>query len=236
MRDHLTHAIEDYLKTIYDLSRLQKRASTTQLAKALDVAPASVTGMLQKLASAQPPLVDYQKHHGAVLTTEGEKLALEILRTHRLLELFLHKALGFSWDQVDAEADRLEHVVSGEFEERIAQTLGNPTHDPHGDPIPTRDLKMPSHAKLCLCELQPGQRGTIQRVRDHDAELLRYLSVRGVVPQAVFKVIEYSPFDDNLTLEIDGQKAPIVLGPRVVHQIFVETDEQSYPTDEAAQR
>ncbi len=236
MRDHLTHAIEDYLKTIYDLSIIHGRASTTQLAKSLGVTPASVTGMLQKLAAAEPPLVDYQKHHGAVLTTEGKKLALEILRTHRLLELFLHKTLGFSWDQVDAEADQLEHVISGEFEERIAQALGDPTHDPHGDPIPTRDLEMPSHAKLCLCELQPGQRGTIQRVRDHDAELLRYLSERGVVPQAAFKVIEHSPFDDNLTLELEGQKNYIVLGPRVVHQIFVETDEENYPTSETTQR
>jgi len=225
MRDQLTHAIEDYLKTIYDLSRSNERASTTQLAKALDVTPASVTGMLQKLAAAQPPLVDYQKHQGAVLTAEGEKIALEILRTHRLLELFLHKTLGYSWDQVDAEADRLEHVVSDEFEERIAQALGNPTHDPHGDPIPTRDLEIPSHAKLCLCELQPGQQGTIQRVRDNDAELLRYLSERGVVPKAAFKIIEHSPFDNNLTLQIDGQKMPIVLGPPVMHQIFVETDE-----------
>ena len=233
MRDHLTHAIEDYLKTIYDLSIVQGRVSTTQLAKSLGVTPASITGMLQKLAASEPPLVDYQKHRGVVLTVEGEKVALEILRTHRLLELFLHKTLGYSWDQVDAEADQLEHVISGEFEERIAQALGDPTHDPHGDPIPTRDLEMPSHAKLCLCELQPGQRGTIQRVRDHDAELLRYLSERGVVPQAAFKVIEHSPFDDNLTLELEGQKNSIVLGPRVVHQIFVESDEEDQLTGEA---
>ncbi|MEN8173145.1 MAG: metal-dependent transcriptional regulator [Chloroflexota bacterium] len=226
MRDQLTHAIEDYLKTIYDLSILHGRVTTTQLAKALEVTPASITGMLQKLAAAQPPLVDYQKHYGVTLTSEGEKIALEIVRTHRLLELFLHKTLGYSWDQVDAEADRLEHVVSDEFEERIAQVLGDPTHDPHGDPIPTRDLELPSHAKLCLCELQPGQRGTIQRVRDHDADLLCYLSERGVVPNAVFKVIDQSPFDNNITLKIDGQKSNIVLGPRIVHQIFVEIDEE----------
>ncbi len=233
MRDHLTHAIEDYLKTIYDLSITQGRATTTQLAKSLGVTPASVTGMLQKLAAAQPPLVDYQKHRGVALTTDGEKVALEILRTHRLLELFLHKTLGYSWDQVDAEADQLEHVISGEFEERIAQALGDPTHDPHGDPIPTRDLEMPSHAKLCLCDLQPGQRGTIQRVRDHDADLLRYLSERGVVPRAVFKVIEYSPFDNNLTLKIKGQKNPVVLGPRIVHQIFVEPEKENQLANEA---
>ncbi|MBE9524603.1 MAG: metal-dependent transcriptional regulator [Chloroflexi bacterium] len=234
MRDHLTHAIEDYLKTIYDLSVIHGRASTTQLAKSLEVTPASVTGMLQKLAAAEPPLVDYQKHRGVVLTTAGEKVALEILRTHRLLELFLHKTLGYSWDQVDAEADQLEHVISGKFEERIAQALGDPTHDPHGDPIPTRDLEMPSHAKICLCELQPGQQGTIERVRDHDAELLRYLSERGVVPKAAFKIIEHSPFDDNLTLELEGQKKHVVLGPRVVHQIFVEPDEENYLTSEEA--
>ena len=224
MRDELTHAVEDYLKTIYDLSLNYGRASTTQIAEVLNVKAASVTGMIQKLANTTPPLVEYQKHRGVVLTSDGEKVALEIIRHHRLLELFLHQTLGYSWDEVDAEADRLEHVISEEFEERIAHVLGNPTHDPHGDPIPTKDLEIPTHATLCLSHLLPEERGTIQRVRDTDPELLRYLSEHGITPGASFKVIGYTPFDGNLTLQINGDTKPIVLGTRITQQIFVEKD------------
>ncbi len=224
MRDELTHAVEDYLKTIYDLSLTFKRASTTQIAEVLDIAPASVTGMIKKLAGTKPPLVEYQKHRGVVLTPDGEKVALEIIRHHRLLELFLHQTLGYSWDEVDAEADRLEHVISEEFEERIAHVLGNPTHDPHGDPIPTKDLEIPTHATLCLSHLRPDERGTIQRVRDTDPELLRYLSEQGIVPQANFTVTGYTPFDGNITLLVDGCDNPVVLGTRITQQIFVDKE------------
>ena len=224
MRDLLTHAVEDYLKTIYDLSLNYGRASTTQIADILDVKAASVTGMIQKLASTTPPLVEYQKHRGVVLTSDGEKVALEIIRHHRLLELFLHKTLGYSWDEVDAEADLLEHVISDKFEQRIAEVLGDPTHDPHGDPIPTRDLEIPTHATLCLSHLRPDERGSIQRVRDTDPELLRFLSDHGVVPQASFAVTGYTPFDGNLTLLIDGKDTPVVLGTRITQQIFVEKE------------
>jgi len=222
MRDTLTHAIEDYLKTIYDLSATYGRASTSQIAEVLDIKPGSVTGMLQKLAAVEPPLVEYQKHQGVILTPEGEQVALEIIRHHRLLETFLHQNLGYAWDTVHAEADRLEHVISEEFEERIAQALGDPTHDPHGDPIPNRDLEMPSQANTCLCDLRTGQRATIQRVRDTDPELLRYLSDRGLIPGARIVVLEYSPFDDNLCLQIEEQVESIVLGARITCQIFVE--------------
>ena len=222
MRDELTHAVEDYLKTIYDLSLNYGRASTTQIAEVLDVKAGSVTGMIQKLANTKPPLVEYQKHRAVVLTSDGEKVALEIIRHHRLLELFLHETLGYSWDEVDAEADRLEHVISEEFEERIAQVLGNPTHDPHGDPISTKDLEIPTHATLCLSHLRPEERGTIQRVRDTDPDLLRYLSDHGIVPQASFSVTGYTPFDGNLTLMIEGSDKPVVLGTRITQQIFVE--------------
>jgi len=226
MRDELTHAVEDYLKTIYDLTQSQGRASTTQIAAVLNVAPASVTGMVKRLASTHPPLLEYQRHRGVVLTPEGEKIALEIIRHHRLLELFLYETLGYSWDEVDAEADRLEHVISEAFEARITAVLGDPTHDPHGDPIPTSDLKMPTHATLCLQDLRPNQSGTIQRVRDTDAELLRYLHSHGVVPQAGFTVLAYEPFDGNLTLQIEGRPTPVVLGPRITRQIFVECIEE----------
>ncbi len=171
----ITYAIEDYLKTIYDLTVSHERASTNQIADALEIKPASVTGMVKKLSRSEPPLVDYQKHRGVALTPEGEKVALETIRHHRLLETFLHEILGYDWDTVHDEADRLEHVISEEFEERIDRALGEPTHDPHGDPIPTRDLKMPSHASTRLCDLRAGQQAVVQRVPDTNPELLRYL-------------------------------------------------------------
>jgi DtxR family Mn-dependent transcriptional regulator len=222
MREQLTHAIEDYLKAIYDLTVSHGRAGTTQIAQVLDVTPASVTGMLKKLAATKPPLVEYRKHRGVVLTPEGDKVALEIIRHHRLLELFLHETLGYSWDEVDAEADRLEHVISEEFEERIAQALGDPVLDPHGDPIPTRDFRIPPHATTRLRDLKPGQQAVVERVRDSDPDLLRYLYDMGLVPGARLIVLDLSPFDNNLTLEVEAQEERVVLGPRVSRQIFVE--------------
>ncbi len=222
MRENLTHVIEDYLKTIYDLSEEHGRATTNQIAELMGVTPASVTNMIQKLAVTDPPLVEYRKHHGASLTPEGEKVALEIIRHHRLLEMFLQQTLGYSWDEVHDEADRLEHVISEAFEERIAESLGNPRHDPHGDPIPTRDLHLPESEAQTLSEMRPGQRVQIQRVRDTDPELLRYLSDRGVVPGAKIALLEYSPFDDNLRIQVEGKTDSIVLGPTITNQVFVE--------------
>jgi len=221
-RDHLTQAIEDYLKIIYELTIIHGRATTTQMAEALDVKPASVTGMIQKLASTEPPLVEYRKHRGVVLTAEGENAALETLRHHRLLEHFLHQILGFPWDEVHEEADRLEHVISEAFEDRLSRILGDPTHDPHGDPIPSRDLKMPSCAAVCLVELRAGQRAIVKRVRDTDPELLRYLGGIGVVPEADLQVIEYSPFDDNIKIQVLGRDDPVVLGPSITSQIYIQ--------------
>jgi DtxR family Mn-dependent transcriptional regulator len=220
MRENLTHAIEDYLKAIYKLQTARGKASTNQLAERLEVAAASVTGMIKKLASTQPPLVEYEKHRGVTLTPEGEKVALEIVRHHRLLELYLHQMLGFSWDKVHEEADRLEHVISEEFEARIAEALGDPRRDPHGDPIPTADLTMPPSSALPLSALNTGERAVIQRVRDSEPELLCYLADRGLVPQSQVFVRERSPFDDNLTVEVSGRE--LVLGPRVTSQVFVE--------------
>ncbi len=219
---NLTQAIEDYLKTIYDITVTHGRASTKAIAETLHVKPASVTGMVQKLASTDPPLVEYRKHRGVVLTPEGVTAALEILRHHRLLERFLHQILGFPWEEVHAEADRLEHVISEAFEERLAQLLGDPTHDPHGNPIPTRDLEMPPYATLCLAELQVGQHAIVKRVRDTDPDLLRYLGEIGVVPEAHFLVLDYSPFDENLKIRLVGKEMPVVLGPGITCQIFVE--------------
>jgi DtxR family Mn-dependent transcriptional regulator len=226
MRENLTHVIEDYLKAIYDLTVESERASTNQIAERMGVTPASVTNMLQKLAATQPPLVEYRKHRGAKLTKDGEQVALEIIRHHRLLEMFLQQTLGYRWDEVHEEADRLEHVISEAMEERIALSLGDPRHDPHGDPIPTRDLRLPESSALTLSQLRPGRAAIVQRVRDADPELLRYLSDMGITPDARLEVLDYSPFDGNLRLRIEGQDEAVVLGLSVTSQVYVEIDRQ----------
>jgi DtxR family Mn-dependent transcriptional regulator len=222
MREQLTQSAEDYLKIIYLLTAEFGRATTTQIAEHMGVKPGSVTGMLQKMAETNPPLINYQKYRGAVLTPQGEQAALEMIRHHRLLELFLFKNLGYSWDEVHGEADRLEHVISEDFEERIAQALGNPTRDPHGEPNPTRDFHLPLQSSLRLSDLRPGNRARVQRVDSADEELLRYLSEIGLVPQAQVTILDYSAFDDNLRIQINGQPEPVVLGTRVTSQIFME--------------
>lgn len=222
MRENLTHVIEDYLKTIYDLTAEQERASTNQIAARMGVTPASVTNMIQKLSATDPPLLEYRKHRGVELTEDGKKVALEIIRHHRLLEMFLQQTLGYTWDEVHDEADRLEHVISEELEERIAESLGNPSTDPHGDPIPTRDLRVPESPVKTLSELRPGQRAVVNRVRDTDPDLLRYLSDLGLVPGAKVTVLDFSPFDNNLRLRVADQDKAVVLGPSVTSQVFVE--------------
>ena len=222
MREQLTQSVEDYLKIIYLLTTEFGRATTTQIAEHMGIKPGSVTGMLQKMAETDPPLVDYQKHRGAVLTAHGEQVALEMIRHHRLLELFLYKQLGYRWDEVHSEADRLEHVISEDFEERIAHALGDPTRDPHGEPIPTRDFHLPPQSSLRLSDLRPGNWARVQRVDAADEELLRYLSTIGLLPQAKVTILDYSVFDGNLRIQVSGQAEPVVLGTRVTSQIFME--------------
>lgn len=222
MGEGLSRAIQDYLKVIYALAAEHGRASTNGIAERMGVTPASVTGMLQKMAAADPPLVKYEKHRGVRLTEAGENAALEVIRHHRLLEQFLHQTLGFSWDEVHMEADRLEHVISEDLEERIAQSLGDPLHDPHGDPIPTRDFQMPERSTTRLSELRPGGQARVQRVDNFDAELLRYLGGLGLTPGAEINVLEYSSFDENLRLRVAGREEPVVVGERISRQIYVE--------------
>jgi DtxR family Mn-dependent transcriptional regulator len=217
----LTHAVQDYLKAVYALAGEEGRASTNDLAQELGVSPASVTGMIQKLAAQEPALLDYQKHHGAALTKPGLNAALRIIRHHRLIEMFLHEALGFRWDEVHEEAERLEHVISERLEDRIAESLGDPTHDPHGDPIPTKDLTIPPSLNIRMNEMRTDQRAVVRRVRDADPQLLRYLSNLGVTPGAEVLVRDYSAFDENLRIEIIGG-GEIVLGSRVTRQVYVE--------------
>ncbi|HAV75967.1 MAG TPA: DtxR family transcriptional regulator, partial [Anaerolineae bacterium] len=152
----LTISIQNYLKNIYDLTENGETASTNALAAKLSVSAPSVTGMIQKLSTAEPPLVEYQKHQGVTLTRDGRRAALEVIRHHRLLETWLVQTLGYSWDEVHEEAERLEHVISEDFERRIAAALGHPLRDPHGELIPTADLKMPLEESTPLSSLRPG--------------------------------------------------------------------------------
>jgi DtxR family Mn-dependent transcriptional regulator len=219
MTETLSQSIQDYLKHIYILSAEGGSASTNELAARLGVAPASVTGMIQRLANTDPALIIYKKHQGVTLTPDGERAALEVIRHHRLLETFLVQTLGYPWDKVHEEACRLEHVISEDFETRIAEALGNPARDPHGDPIPSADLIMPPEQSRPLSSLRPGESTTVQRVNGEDPALLRHLESIGLVPGAELAVQDYSEFDGNLTLHIAGHDA--VIGPAVSNQIFV---------------
>ncbi|HXD09698.1 MAG TPA: metal-dependent transcriptional regulator [Anaerolineales bacterium] len=220
METTLTISIQDYLKNIYELTESGESASTNALANKLNVKPASVTGMVQKLASSKPALVEYQKHQGVTLTKDGRKAALEVIRHHRLIETWLVQTLGYSWDEVHEEAERLEHVISEDFERRIAAAMGHPLRDPHGELIPTADLKMPLEDSTPLSALRPTQKGNVQCVKAADTDLLRYLESLGLVPGAEIEVREYSQFDHNLTVKVGRKTA--VLGLNITSKIFIE--------------
>jgi DtxR family Mn-dependent transcriptional regulator len=216
-----TESTQDYLKAIYENSRSDQFAGTSALAERLGISSASVTGMLQRMSSLEPPLVDYRKHQGAALTPEGERAALEVIRHHRLIETYLVNYLGYRWDEVHQEADRLEHVISEDFESRIASILGNPDRDPHGEPIPTQALTMPKDSSLTLSSLRPKQEARVTRVCAKDPGFLRYVQSLGLVPGATINIQGFSQFDQNLLIKVNHRKA-IVLGLPITNQIFVE--------------
>jgi len=216
----LSQAVEDYLKTIMEVQRERGKVATTTLADRMGVTPASATGMIKKLAGLK--LVRYSPYQGVVLTRAGEKVALEVLRHHRLLELYLAEALGYTWDQVHEEADRLEHVISEEFEDKIFEVLGRPTRDPHGEPIPTKDGTIPTADHEPLSDLQPGTSGVISQVSQSNPEMLRYLGERGLVPDAAVEVVEKAPFEGPITVRTG--KASHVLGRKLAQHIQVEAD------------
>jgi DtxR family Mn-dependent transcriptional regulator len=220
IKDPLTQSTQDYLKNIFELNEGGQPASTKELSRRLGVKPASVTGMVQKLAVTQPPLVDYQKHQGVTLTDEGREAALEVIRHHRLLESWLVQSLGYSWDEVHEEACRLEHVISEDFEARMAAALGHPTHDPHGDPIPSAELVMPNDEALPLSSLRPTQQAIVLRVNDEDSALLRHLEELGLVPGRKLTITAHSPFDNNLTVKVGENTS--VIGLKITSKIFVK--------------
>jgi DtxR family transcriptional regulator, Mn-dependent transcriptional regulator len=214
----LTAAVQDYAKAIYTLESRDGAASTTDLAALLEVRPASVSGMLRKLAALG--LVEHERYHGVRLTERGRRVALEVIRHHRLVELFLVESLGMTWDEVHAEAEVLEHALSEELEELIAAKLGNPTVDPHGDPIPSRELKLAETPARSLTELEPGDTATFVRISDTDPEMLRFLGERGIVPGTKLELVERQPFDGPLFVRVGRKVHP--LGTVLARAMHVE--------------
>jgi DtxR family Mn-dependent transcriptional regulator len=209
---------ENYAKAIYELQGREASAvRTTDVAQRLGVTPASASGMLKRLA--EEGVVEYQPYHGARLTPEGEHIALEMIRHHRLIELFLAEVLGMPWDRVHEEAEVLEHHISEELEELIAAKLGEPALDPHGDPIPDRHLAVSADESVPLTDLDPGDRGTFARVSDSDASMLRYLAERSIQPGARLTVKGKEPFGGPVLVEIGGLTHP--LGPELAASMRV---------------
>lgn len=194
--------------------------SPSLLAERLGVARPSVTGMLQRLASARPKLVDYVRYRGVRLTPAGEKIALEVIRHHRLIESYLSEALDYPWDEVHHEADRLEHVISEALEERIAEKLGHPELDPHGQPIPTREGAVSRRGEVRLSELEPGNVAIVCRVSDRDPDLLRYLDKVGIGLSTRLEVTDRAPFEGPLYIRLQDQVTQ-ALGRKVTDQVFV---------------
>jgi DtxR family transcriptional regulator, Mn-dependent transcriptional regulator len=196
----LSEATQDYLKEIHKLRLEGSRATTSAIAERMGVRPSSATAMIKKLAALG--LADHAPYKGVALTPTGERVALEVIRHHRLLEQYLTEALGIPLDEVHIEADRLEHALSEELEARIDHSLGYPTHDPHGDPIPDRKLKLDRSSLRTLASLEPGDEATIRRVPSDDGELLRYLKSLALVPGRKVKLRSAAPFGGPLTVRV----------------------------------
>jgi DtxR family transcriptional regulator, Mn-dependent transcriptional regulator len=225
----VSKAVDDYLKAILELGgSREERVSSNALAERLAVRPASVTGMLQKLASQQPPLVLYEKHHGVRLSAAGKRRGWEIVRHHRLLELFLHDVLKYSWDEVHEEAERLEHFISERFEDRVAAILGDPALDPHGHVIPQKDGAGSFRDEAPLLEWPVGAPAAISSVRDRDPAALRELERLGLVPD-VRLIIEGTNPHASLLVRIDGQREAIRLNNGLAAALFVMTPARPSP-------
>ncbi|HSE80732.1 MAG TPA: metal-dependent transcriptional regulator [Gaiellaceae bacterium] len=203
----LSAAIQDYLKEIYKLESEGTRPTTSAIARRMGVAPSSVTAMLKKLSALG--LAEHSPYRGVELSDAGTKIALEVVRHHRLLEQYLAETLGVPIDAVHAEADKLEHVLSEELEARIDEQLGYPTHDPHGDPIPDAGLRLETKRLRSLDELEPGEQATIRRVPDSDSELLRYLAGLRLVPGGLVTMRAAEPFDGPVTVTVEGREHAI---------------------------
>jgi DtxR family Mn-dependent transcriptional regulator len=216
----VTHAMEDYLKAIYRVEEGDRAVTTQLLAGELGVSGASVTNMLKRLDELK--LVAYSRYKGVTLTDPGRKIALEVIRHHRLLELYLSETLGMPWHEVHAEAERLEHHLSDQLEARMDSALGFPTHDPHGDPIPSPDLTIDRVRGTTLASLAVGQRGIVSQVSDRNPEQLEYLGTLGLYPGAAIEVRERMPFDGPIRIQVAGKE--VALGPPLARQVMVDPE------------
>ena len=217
----ITAAMEDYLKVIYRLSEDGEKISTQGIAERLGVAAPSVTGMIKRLAELN--LVRHERYREIALTPAGQKAALEVVRHHRLLELYLAEALGYSWDEVHDEAERLEHTISEEFEARIDRALGFPTTDPHGDPIPSVSGTIHRISEERLSSLSSGESAMISRVSDSSPEKLRYLAAMGMYPDTEIQLVERMPFDGPLRVRVGGDEH--IVGQELANSIHVQRDQ-----------
>jgi DtxR family Mn-dependent transcriptional regulator len=221
----LTGPVEDYLKAIYELERSGEPAETNAIARLLDIAPASVSGMVRRLADQG--LITHERYHGARLTSAGRRAALKTLRRHRVIEAYLTSALGYSWDRVHDEAELLEHAASDELVDRMAAAIGEPATDPHGAPIPTREGTLLERSLIPLSSLAAGDSARVERVSDRNAERLRYLAELGIVPGAAVQVIGREPFGGPIALRVDETECTI--GPELASQILVAPSQAKRP-------
>jgi DtxR family transcriptional regulator, Mn-dependent transcriptional regulator len=213
-----SEAIEDYAKAIYALARRKDGpVGTSELADRLGVTPASTTAMLKRLD--EMGLVSYERYKGVTLTRSGEKIALEVIRHHRLLESYLSEALGMPWDKVHEEAEVLEHYISEDLEDLLAAKLGQPERDPHGDPIPAPDLSLPPDEGKPLDTAEAGERGTLTRVSDSDPEMLRYLTEHGIQVGTKVKVLANEPFGAGVRIAAGGEEH--VIGGELARRLVI---------------
>jgi DtxR family Mn-dependent transcriptional regulator len=218
----LSGPVEDYLKAIYDLERGAQPATTNEIALRLAISPASVSGMVRRLADQG--LITHEPYRGVRLTEDGRRAALRTLRRHRILECYLTEVLGYPWDRVHDEAEQLEHTASEELIERMASALGDPSHDPHGAPIPSREGEVEEPTLRTLADASVGEQVRVRQVMDKDAERLRYLAELGIRPGALVRILERAPFDGPITLGVGRTGAGVtrVIGPALAEQVFVE--------------
>jgi DtxR family Mn-dependent transcriptional regulator len=209
--------IEDYLKAIFVLQKEKGKVGTNELAKKMGIAAASATGMIKKLSEKN--LVTYEPYQGVKLTESGKRIAGEVIRHHRLIELFLSESLGVPWDKVHEEAEKWEHVLSEDLEDRIDELLGFPTTDPHGAPIPDRNGKLTPDVTIPLSDLRVGQSAIISEVNDDNSELLRYLGKMGFYPKIKIMIVKKAPFEGPIEIKLDDMQHSI--GSKVASQILV---------------
>ncbi len=218
----LSNSIQDYLKAIYRLTANHEAATTNLIADQIGISAASVTVMVQRLARLEPPLVVYHKYQGVFLTPAGNTEALRVIRRHRLIELFLVEKLGYAWDEVHAEAEQLEHGASEKFIDRLAELLGNPSYDPHGDPIPDHELNMPVPNTVSLAAIPIGNLVIIRQIELSDSSLLTYLKNLSIHPGARLEVLNRVSFDRTMQVRLTETNQETVFGPEITEKIKVE--------------